>query len=244
MKTLLTAATSLEIAPFLQNLQTHGQQIDDSVYTIGIHQIGILITGVGQAHTALMLGRLLRANLCDMALQVGVGGAYNTETTLGELVEIYADRFFDLGAEEQDQSTISVYDLGISNGNQTPYTDNGWLLNTATHFAALPKGIGLTVNTATGSLASLSRMKNSWGATRPDFLPPGQGDPRTTGDWSPQVESMEGAAFMIACLTEGVPFSQIRSYSNYVEPRNRDNWQLGLAVTNLNNFLWNHFSHN
>jgi futalosine hydrolase len=33
-----------------------------------------------------------------------------------------------------------------------------------------------------------------------------------------------------------VPCIQIRAVSNYVERRNRDNWQIGLAIKNLNIF--------
>jgi len=34
----------------------------------------------------------------------------------------------------------------------------------------------------------------------------------------------------------GVPCMQIRAVSNYVEKRNRDAWQIGLAIKNLNTF--------
>ena len=53
---------------------------------------------------------------------------------------------------------------------------------------------------------------------------------------NPKIESMEGAAFFYACRKAGVPFIQIRAVSNYVEKRNRDAWQIGLAVKNLNTF--------
>jgi futalosine hydrolase len=47
---------------------------------------------------------------------------------------------------------------------------------------------------------------------------------------------MGGAAFFYACRELKVPGVQIRAVSNYVEKRNRDNWQIGLAVKNLNTF--------
>jgi len=34
----------------------------------------------------------------------------------------------------------------------------------------------------------------------------------------------------------GVPCMQIRAVSNYVEKRNLDAWQIGLAIKNLNTF--------
>ncbi len=53
---------------------------------------------------------------------------------------------------------------------------------------------------------------------------------------SAQLESMEGAAFFYACKQAGLPAIQIRAVSNYVERRNRDAWQIGLAIKNLNTF--------
>lgn len=55
--------------------------------------------------------------------------------------------------------------------------------------------------------------------------------------YHPQTESMEGAAVFQACAQLYIPALQVRSISNYVEPRNRENWQIGLAVKNLNDWL-------
>jgi futalosine hydrolase len=51
---------------------------------------------------------------------------------------------------------------------------------------------------------------------------------------SPQIESMEGAAFAYACTISGVRYAQVRAVSNTVERRNRGAWQLDLAIRNLN----------
>jgi futalosine hydrolase len=63
------------------------------------------------------------------------------------------------------------------------------------------------------------------------------GNERTIADVSrrfhPQVESMEGAAFMYGCLINEVPFAQVRAVSNMVERRNRDAWRMGDAIRNL-----------
>ena len=53
---------------------------------------------------------------------------------------------------------------------------------------------------------------------------------------NPQLESMEGAAFFYACEEYKLPCLQIRAVSNYVEKRNRANWDIPLAIKNLNNF--------
>jgi futalosine hydrolase len=44
---------------------------------------------------------------------------------------------------------------------------------------------------------------------------------------------MEGAAFMYACLIQGVPFAQVRAVSNMAERRNRAAWKLSEAIANL-----------
>lgn len=53
---------------------------------------------------------------------------------------------------------------------------------------------------------------------------------------NPTTESMEGAAILYACHLEKIDCLQVRSISNYVEPRNKDNWKIGLAIKNLNNW--------
>ena len=51
--------------------------------------------------------------------------------------------------------------------------------------------------------------------------------------FAPHVESMEGAAFMYACLVHWQRFAQVRAVSNFVERRNRSAWNLPAAITNL-----------
>ena len=51
---------------------------------------------------------------------------------------------------------------------------------------------------------------------------------------NPDVESMEGAAVFQVCENFGVSCVQIRSISNKVEVRNKENWNLNLAIFNLN----------
>ena len=76
----------------------------------------------------------------------------------------------------------------------------------------LPRVSGITVNTVHGREASIADV---------------------TRRFAPQVESMEGAAFMYACAIGGVPYAQVRAVSNVVERRNRAAWQIGPAVAAL-----------
>ena len=45
---------------------------------------------------------------------------------------------------------------------------------------------------------------------------------------------MEGASVFMVCNNFNVPCIQIRSISNKVEKRNTENWNLTLAIENLN----------
>jgi futalosine hydrolase len=51
------------------------------------------------------------------------------------------------------------------------------------------------------------------------------------------IESMEGAAFLYACLAAGIPNTQIRAISNFVEERDKARWDVKLALMNLNSVL-------
>ena len=77
----------------------------------------------------------------------------------------------------------------------------------------LPKVTAITVNTVHGSDRSIASV---------------------THRFQPQVESMEGAAFMSACLIQHAQFAQVRAVSNFVERRNRGAWKITEAIANLN----------
>ena len=120
-----------------------------------------------------------------------------------------------MGAEDGD-AFLSLAQLDLVNANEFPFT-KGELFSTVgiqnTAVNALQKVKGITVNKVHGNEASIKK---------------------TVALFSPQVESMEGAAFLYVCITEKIPCVQIRCVSNYIEKRNREKWNIPLAITNLN----------
>ena len=72
---------------------------------------------------------------------------------------------------------------------------------------------GITVNTVHGNKNSIQSAVNLF---------------------NPDIETMEGAAFFKVCNYFNVPCMQIRSISNRVEKRNKSNWDINLAIANLN----------
>ena len=127
------------------------------------------------------------------------------------------DRNIELGTVLNITEDIFA-ELGAENGNEfLSITDLGFGEN---HFKSktdrkvgLPIAKGLTVNCVTGSEKSIKSLVSRF---------------------SPTTESMEGAAVLYACKQQNVDCIQVRSISNYVEPRNKENWKIGLAVKNLN----------
>lgn len=77
----------------------------------------------------------------------------------------------------------------------------------------LPLVNAVTVNKVTGNEDSIKQILNQK---------------------SVQLESMEGAAVFYACTQLNILCLQVRSISNYIEKRNREKWNIGLAVKNLN----------
>ncbi|WP_295674144.1 futalosine hydrolase [uncultured Mucilaginibacter sp.] len=173
----------------------------------------ILITGVGMVATAFALGRHLAANKCDLVLNLGIAGSFDRNIAIGELVEISQDTLAELGAED-DGEFLPIEKMGFGEATFYPTTQLTDLYNLFNNFN-LKNVSAITVNTVHGNEASIKKVSERL---------------------NPQLESMEGAAFFYACKQMDVPCIQIRAVSNYVEKRNRDNWNMGLAIKNLNTF--------
>ena len=166
----------------------------------------VLITGVGMVATAFALGNHFAQNKYDLVINLGIAGSFDSSLVLGEVVEVEEDILSELGAEDGD-GFLTIEDLGFGESRFRPI---GTML-----FLPVKKVRGITVNTVHGDENSIRKI---------------------TKRLQPQLESMEGAAFFYACKNSMVPSVQIRSVSNYVEKRSRENWKIGLAVKNLNDF--------
>jgi futalosine hydrolase len=78
----------------------------------------------------------------------------------------------------------------------------------------------ITVNTAHGDEDSISYVKSKV---------------------NPDIETMEGAAFFNAVSQQNIPYVQIRAISNKVEKRNKENWDIDKAITQLSSVLFSIF---
>lgn len=208
MKLLIVSATKFEIEPLLSKMEStnsmDGRLLSCKSKNLEIH---FLITGVGMVATAYHTGKILDETY-DAAFNVGICGSFNRNLELGAVVNVYEDTFSELGAEDGEKF-LTLEDLKLS-GVSKVVNKSG-----ALHpiIEGITKVTGITVNTSHGNEESIKKVYDKF---------------------HPYVESMEGAAFMFACENENIPYVQIRAISNYVEKRNRDTWNIPLAIENLN----------
>ena len=177
------------------------------------HQVFVLITGVGMVATAYALGKTFGAEQFDLAINAGIAGSFIKRISLGEVVRVSEDCFPELGAED-GEDFVSIDQLGFGKSGVVPPEYNHGL-------GDFRQVRGITVNKVHGNEFSIEK---------------------TLKRLSPDVESMEGAAFFYACNDVNLPGIQLRAISNYIEKRNRANWNISLAVKNLNDALINIFS--
>lgn len=212
----IVSATPFEIDPLITYLKGHFNEKEGLLFEKDELLVHVLITGVGIPLTALNLGSYFGKNEPALAINAGIAGALNLNLKVGDVVNVVSERFGDLGVEEADGSFTSVHEMGLINPNEVPF-QNGVLNNPkAVEQQFLPPTNGLTVNKVHGADSSINSIKSKYNA---------------------DIESMEGAAFFLACLMTKVDFMEIRAISNFVEPRNKENWDIPLAIENLNDVL-------
>jgi futalosine hydrolase len=213
MHTLLLSATPFEVMPLLDHVERHWVSRGQGKYQNGSRTMSVLVSGVGAVATAWHLGQYLAVEKPDLVIHAGIAGAFDRSLALGDVVSVTEDFFGDLGVEEADGRFSSLFDLSLLDLNQAPFQSGILRVPTAEGGGFLPQVRGTTVNKVHGTAASIARFLEKY----PDV----------------QVESMEGAAAFFACQTAQVPCLQIRSISNYVEPRNRAAWDIPLAIQSL-----------
>jgi futalosine hydrolase len=209
MQILIVSATGIEIKPLANYLTKNG-------FTFGRNNIKMLITGVGSVATTYALTNYCNKTSADIIIQSGIAGCF-TENNLDEVFAIKEDVFADLGVWENKKFN-TIFDLKLLGKNKAPYK-NGFLINPYKKllaFSSLKKVKGITVNEITTDKKRIAWYKQNF---------------------SPVVESMEGAAFHYVCLQQKIPFIQLRAISNYVGERNKTKWKMKEAIINLNEKL-------
>ena len=173
----------------------------------------VLITGVGVPASIYHLQKRLQQLDYDLVIQAGIGGSLTDEIYPGQVVLVKQDLFGDLGMEEKEDFK-TIFEEGFADEDEFPF-EKGWLVNphTIIQTITLPVVKAVTINKVTDNALQKQQLINKF---------------------SPQVESMEGAALHYVCLQEKIAFLQVRAISNYVGEKDKTKWKMKEAIDSLN----------
>ena len=206
---LLAAATPLEIKPFLVAWKS-------GLINSPRGELDVLITGIGLTATTYSLLKQIQTKKPDLILQAGVGGCFDNQIPLGEVVVVKQECIADQSVIELG-NLKTLFDLKLVPQDQFPYK-KGWLINRSSLLKSirLKKVRGVTVNEITTDTKKRKFYEEHF---------------------HPTVESMEGAALHYVALREDIEFLQLRSFSNYIAERNKKKWNMNASIENLNGTL-------
>ncbi len=215
MKILIVSATEKEILPTKNQLKS-GFNDDFGTKKSNSKKTGIdfLVTGIGGVLTSYALTKTLSEKKYDWVVNAGIAGSFNKDLEIGEAVLVNKDQLADVGIEDKE-NFYTMFEKGFGDKNEFPFK-NAKLENFSELNIGLKRVEAITVNRTHGNVKSIEIFRNKFKA---------------------DIETMEGAAFFYVCLMENMNFLQLRSISNYVEERNKANWDIPLAIKNLNDKL-------
>ncbi len=215
-KALLVAATSTE-ANSLETIK--GIQVIPGGFIFADTEISLLVTGVGSVATAWALTKWISSNpKPDIAINIGIAGSYRQDLDIGEVVMPVSDCFADAGIDT-GKDFLTLGEAGLEDPDSFPFRKGKIIAENIFVAKAirLVKPVNaITVNTSTGSTGNIEKLVEKF---------------------KPDIETMEGATFFYICSRGNIPFLALRSISNRIEPRNKDNWKISLALGNLSEKL-------
>lgn len=210
MPVLIMAATSREIAPTIDYLNSNGFMVNDQT-------LDLLISGVGLLSSSYALTSRIINLSPDFVIQAGIAGSFSDVYPPASIVLTQEEVLGDSGVIE-DGMFKDIFDLSLANANSEPFINRKLINPTCQRWkkTGIPFVTGVTVNEITTDEKRIRQLKETYGA---------------------DIESMEGAALHYVCLQQKIPFIQIRSVSNYVGERNKSRWKMEEAINQLNKTL-------
>jgi futalosine hydrolase len=216
LRILLVTATQAE-TDTLRIIQ--GMKEIPEGFSFGTCEINPLVTGVGLVSTAWAMTKWIASgSKPDLALNLGIAGSYSDELAPGDIVVPVSDCFADAGVDT-GRNFLTLAEAGLEDPDRFPFRGGRIIAENrfVTKAVELLRPVSaITVNTATG---------------RPDSIK------MILKRYHPDIETMEGAAFFYVCSKENIPFLAIRSISNRVGPRDKEKWNIRLALDNLSEKL-------
>jgi futalosine hydrolase len=165
----------------------------------------VLVAGVGPAAAAAATSAALARARYDVVVCAGIGGGFGAARP-GEVAVASSIVFADLGAQT-GAGFVPVSELGFGTERYEVAPRLGVELadRVGGHLGSV-----LTVATVTGTADTAAGLVRRF----PDAV----------------AEGMEGAGVAAAASLHEVPFGELRAISNAVGPRDRDAWEIPLAL--------------
>jgi futalosine hydrolase len=223
MEILIVSATQKEVEFCAEKFESFSQ-INSRLKKINTanNNFYFLHTGVGMIATTYYLTQTLNKYKIDCVINAGIAGAINN-IAIGEVVNVVNDCFYELGAEDA-LGFIPISEMNLFEDEDFPLNQKNISFNNIFKSNPIINNLkevnGITVNKVHGNDTSITQLKSII-------------DSNVT-----YTESMEGASVGYVCTLQNVACLQIRSISNMVEPRNKNNWNIPLSIKKLNEVLF------
>ena len=178
----------------------------------------VISVGVGTISAAIQCTLFITSHIhslktIDAIICAGIGGQFINggidEFNPGEICLASRTIVADAGAESM-RGFLTLEQLGFG---VTMYEANQQLLHCLHNSLSCQTGDIITVTTATGTTTTTNRLRKRW---------PGA-----------MIEAMEGGAVAAVAKAFSIPFIELRSVSNLVGPRRRNEWQIPAALDGL-----------
>lgn len=190
------------------------QDLKTLVEKSSLKNIHFHISGVGMLQSCFSIQKMMREEKPDIVVQVGIAGTYLLHHALGKVVVVAREMLGSCGVSEAE-GWKDIFDLNLCNKENTPFK-NGGLENPFLgkyNLLSLSEVTAITIDEITTEKSRINLIKEKY---------------------YPSLESMEGASLHYCGLMMHIPFIQIRGISNYVGERNKRNWKIPAALTNVN----------
>ncbi len=213
MKILIVSSTYNEASQIIERFYL--QKESNNLYEG--RSFDVLISGIGSVFTSFSLSQILAKKEYECVINIGIAGSYNRNINIGDTVFVVSDTFADLGIDDNGIFK-TLFQENLIDENNYPFV-NGKLHfseNKYKKFNKLKKVTSVTVNTTSGSANKIEQV---------------------FAKFNPDIETMEGAAVAYVSQLSNIWVYQIRTISNYVEPRNKTNWNIPLAIKKLTEFV-------
>ncbi|MDD2595287.1 MAG: hypothetical protein PHD11_05660 [Bacteroidales bacterium] len=213
MNILFTAAAPEELQSArnaYEHLKSDNQRIN----------VSFAVTGMGTTSLCYKLTKILNSNgiegCYDMIVNVGVAGSYTSRFPVGTVVNISTEQFGDSDAASRS-GFQTIFDYSTLDANAVPFI-NGVLKNTSVvdrfsyAIQDIPSAVGITFQTKQSSGLHGGRIERQF---------------------TPEIDTMEGAAFFYVCMMEDISFIELRAVSYMVGEEDRTKWNVPLALNRL-----------